>query len=142
MLEFPFDSTRAIAALALNGVLDGYPRVRFIVSHAGAALPVLADRLAGFAIMESPSAPVDVLGALQRLHYDVAGFVLPRALPALLNLVGTERLLYGSDYPFTADWVVRGLADALAGTDVLTEGQLHSLTSGGAEELFPRWGRR
>lgn len=142
MLEFPFDSTRAIAALVLNGVLDRYPRVRFIVSHAGAALPVLADRIAGFAVMESPSAPVDVIGALQRLHYDVAGFVLPRALPALLNLVGSERLLYGSDYPFTADWVVFGLAGAIAGTDVLSEEQRNSMTSGRAEELFPRWRRR
>jgi len=142
MLEFLFDSTRAIAALALNGVLDRYPRVRFIVSHAGAALPVLADRIAGFAIMKSPSAPVDVIGALQRLHYDVAGFVLPRALPALLNLVGAERLLYGSDYPFTAGWMVEGLAGALAGTDVLTEDQRHLLTSGRGEELFPRWARR
>ncbi|TXI49399.1 MAG: amidohydrolase [Mycolicibacter arupensis] len=138
MIEFPFDSTRAVAALALNGVLDRYPRVRFIVSHAGAALPVLADRLAGFAILESPSAPVDVLAALQRLHYDVAGFVLPRALPALLNLVAPERLLYGSDYPFTADWLVHGLAAALAGTEVLTEAQRQSMTRGQAEGLFPR----
>ncbi|MCV7419997.1 amidohydrolase [Mycobacterium yunnanensis] len=138
MLEFLFESTRAVAALILNGVLDRYPRVRFIVSHAGAALPVVADRIAGFAVMESPSAPVDVLGALQRLHYDVAGFALPRALPALLNLVGAERLLYGSDYPFTADWVVEGLAGALRGTDVLTDGQRDSLTNRRADELFPR----
>jgi predicted TIM-barrel fold metal-dependent hydrolase len=102
---------------------------------------VLADRIAGFAALESPSAPVDVIAALQRLHYDVAGFVLPRALPALLNLVGTERLLYGSDYPFTADWVVLGLASAMAGTDVLSAEQRNSMTSGRAEELFPRWRR-
>jgi predicted TIM-barrel fold metal-dependent hydrolase len=138
MVEFLFDSTRAVAALILDGVLGRYPDIRFIVAHAGAALPVLADRLAGFAILEDPADPVDVIGALRRLRYDVAGFALPRALPALLNLVAPEQLLYGSDYPFTADWVVQGLAAALATTDVLSADQREHLSHRGAGDLFPR----
>jgi 6-methylsalicylate decarboxylase len=127
-----------LTSLALNGVLDRHPAIRFIVAHSGAALPVLADRIAAFAIMESPQQPVDVLGALRRLHYDVAGFALPRALPALLSLVDTDRLLYGSDYPFTPDWAVHGLADALARTEVLSDDDRGLLSRGNAEALFPR----
>lgn len=138
MIEFMFDSTRAVAALVLNGVLDRYPNIRFIASHAGAALPVLADRIAGFAIAERPADPVDVITALGRLRYDVAGFSLPRALPALLSLVGPEQLLYGSDYPFTADWIVHGLATVLASSDILTDEQRTHLLRHHARELFPR----
>lgn len=138
MIEFLFDTTRALTSLALNGVFDRYPAVRFIVAHSGAALPVLADRIAAFVLMENPQQPVDVLGALGRLHYDVAGFALPRALPALLNLVDTDRLLYGSDYPFTPDWVVHGLAEALASTDVLTDDDRLLLSRRNAAALFPR----
>ncbi|MFJ6695348.1 amidohydrolase family protein [Streptomyces sp. NPDC091272] len=138
MVEFLFDTTRTIAQLALNGVLDRHPGLRLIVPHAGAALPVLADRIACFAVMDNPEAPVDVLAALRRLHYDVAGFTLPRALPALLSLVPPEQLLYGSDYPFTPDWVAEGLARDLATTDALTQEQLRAVVSGNAALLFPR----
>ena len=138
MIEFLFDTTRALTSLALNGVLDRHPAVRFIVAHSGAALPVLADRIAAFAFTENPQQPINVLGALRRLYYDVAGFALPRALPALLSLVDTDRLLYGSDYPFTPDWVASGLAEALAGTDVLTDDDRVLLSRGNAASLFPR----
>lgn len=138
MIEFLFDTTRALTSLALNGVLDRHPAVRFIVAHSGAALPVLADRIAAFAFTENPQQPINVLGALRRLYYNVAGFALPRALPALLSLVDTDRLLYGSDYPFTPDWVVSGLAEALAGTDVLTDDDGVLLSRGNAASLFPR----
>jgi 6-methylsalicylate decarboxylase len=142
MLEFLFDTTRAVTNLVLNGVLDRHPDIRFIVAHAGAALPVLADRVAGFAIAENPDAPVDVLAALRRLYYDVAGFALPRALPALLELVDGRRLLYGSDFPFTAEWIVQGLATQLAAAGHLTDDLRSGLQRTNARDLFPRLAQR
>lgn len=139
MLEFLFDTTRAVAALVLNDVPGRFPGIRFIVSHSGAALPVLADRIAAFALIDSPEHPVDVVGALRRLHYDVAGFAFPRAVPALLGLVAPEQLLYGSDYPFTPDWAVHGLATALAASTDLTDRQREQVTHLNATELLPRF---
>ncbi len=49
--------------------------------------------------MQADGPPVDVLADLATLHFDLAGFTLPRALPALLNLTDTRHLLYGSDFP-------------------------------------------
>ncbi|MER7834343.1 amidohydrolase family protein [Streptomyces sp. NPDC096040] len=137
MLEFPFETTRAVANLVLNGVLDRYPAIRFVVPHAGAALPVLADRIGAFAVA-TQDPPVDVLGALRGLYYDVAGLPLPRQLPALLTLTDADHILYGSDYPYTPDWALHGLAQALAGSDVLTRDQRESVWRGSAEGLFPR----
>jgi 6-methylsalicylate decarboxylase len=74
MLEFLLDTTRAVADLVLRGRLERHPRIELIVPHAGAALPVLADRIAGLAGMFSVGGrdpgEIDVIGTLQRLHYE------------------------------------------------------------------------
>ncbi|WP_308800433.1 amidohydrolase family protein [Streptomyces sp. NEAU-H3] len=112
MLEFPFETARAVAGLVLGGALDRHPGIRFVVPPAGGALPVLADRIAAFALASGND--VDVYGHLRRLYYDLAGFPLPRQLPALLTLTDEEHVLYGSDFPFTPGWVVEGMAATLA----------------------------
>jgi predicted TIM-barrel fold metal-dependent hydrolase len=142
MVEFLFDTTRAVVNLALNGVLDRYPAIRWVVPHAGAALPVLADRVSRLAPLISPppdgeDAP-DVLGSLARLYYDLAGVPLPRALPALLNLVPAGQLVYGSDYPFTPAPTVAALAGAIAATDVLDEVTRAGALRDNAAALLPR----
>jgi len=139
MLEFLLDTTRAIANLVLTGTLDRYDGIRLIVPHAGAALPVLADRLAGFAALfgasgQEPGA-VDVLAVLQRLHYEVgAGFPFPRHVEALLNLVDTGRLLFGTDWPFGGLPGIEANVAALEAHPRLDDAELRA----NAEELFPR----
>lgn len=140
ILEFLLDTTRAVVDLALSGALDRYPAIRWVVPHAGAALPVLADRVDRIAPMVSPpdTPTTDVIGALGRLHYDLAGVPLPRALPALLALVGPDRLVYGSDYPFTSAAAVRALAQELATTPVLDDAARRAAFSENAARLLPR----
>jgi predicted TIM-barrel fold metal-dependent hydrolase len=61
-----------------------------------------------------------------------------RALPALLNLVSPDRLLHGSDYPFTSAPVATALAVKLAATDTLDFTEKRQVFSGDAAQLFPR----
>lgn len=142
-VEFLFDTTRAVVNLALSGALDRFPNIRWVVPHSGAALSVLADRVDRFHQMLHPAGDpdVDVLAVLRRLHYDLAGVPVPRSLAALLELVGPDRLVYGSDYPFTPAPTVRALADAIATTPLLAGGSLAAATRGNAESLFPRFSR-
>jgi predicted TIM-barrel fold metal-dependent hydrolase len=142
MVEFLFDTTRAVVNLSLNGVLTRYPAIRWVVPHTGAALPVMADRVARIAPLTSPpsdgQAPPDVLGDLARLYYDLAGVPLPRALPALLNLVPASQVVYGSDYPFTPAPMVAALAEAIAGTDALDAATRSGALRDNAAALLPR----
>ncbi|WP_320778792.1 amidohydrolase family protein [Streptomyces sp. CRN 30] len=106
MVEFIFDTARTVTDLLMAGTLDRYRNLTVIVPHCGGALPVLADRIDGFMKMFMPAAAPGTVapGAvdqLRRLYYDLAGPALPRQLPALLNLVGPDRLLYGSDHCWT-----------------------------------------
>ncbi len=49
MIEFFFETTRAVMNLILSGTLRRFPNVRFVIPHAGATLPVLIERIAQLA---------------------------------------------------------------------------------------------
>jgi predicted TIM-barrel fold metal-dependent hydrolase len=77
--------------------------IRYIFSHGGGALPMLAARIAGIAKNRkdlSARVPNGVMGELQKLYYDIAG--INHAIPfnAIRELVGPSQLLFGTDYPF------------------------------------------
>jgi predicted TIM-barrel fold metal-dependent hydrolase len=119
MIEFLFDTTRAIVDLILSGTLARLPDLHLIVPHGGAVLPLLADRVEAFASLLAPG--VDVLGALGRLDYDLAGYPIPRQLDALLTVTTREHLHYGSDWPFTPEPVVAAAAERIAAIEGLHE---------------------
>jgi 6-methylsalicylate decarboxylase len=114
MLEFFFDTTRAVVNLILSGTVAEHPRIEFLIPHAGATLPMVADRVNVFSQLLAVDPAVDVLRDLGRLHFDLAGFPLPRQLDALLTLTSLDHLHYGSDYPFTPEFAAAMAADRLA----------------------------
>ncbi|HTY31766.1 amidohydrolase family protein [Mycobacterium sp.] len=103
MIEFIFDTARTITDLLFAGTFERHPRVQVIVPHCGGALPVIADRVNGFMKLAGhvDDGATDAITLLRRLYYDTAGTAFPRQIPALLSLVEGDRLLYGSDYPWT-----------------------------------------
>jgi predicted TIM-barrel fold metal-dependent hydrolase len=122
MIDFMFETTRAVTHLVFSGTLDRYPRIQFIVPHAGAAVPVLSDRIAGMIpALGLPNAPTadHVSGLLRRLHYDLAGYAVPKMLPSLLAVADPSRILYGSDWPFTPEPVVARLSSLIDSTPIL-----------------------
>ena len=140
LIEFIFDTTRTAANLILTGTLERHQDLRLIVPHSGSALPSLADRLEGFAkiFARKPFEKIDVYAALARLYYDLAGTPLPHGLPGLLALVPAERLLYGSDTPFTPPNSIHAAAQALAETELLDEDQKRGMFTDNAQPLFGR----
>jgi predicted TIM-barrel fold metal-dependent hydrolase len=113
MLEFLFDTTRAVVNMVLNGTIARHPNLRLIIPHAGATLPVIADRVALFSFALGVDPSVDVLRDLAALHFDLSGTPLPRQLPALLQMTSADHLHFGSDYPYTPDFVAQIAADQL-----------------------------
>jgi predicted TIM-barrel fold metal-dependent hydrolase len=136
MVEFFFDTTRAVIDLVLTGTVAKHPGIEFIVPHAGATLAMVADRVSAFARLLAVDPAVDVLRDLGRLHFDLAGFPVPRQLDALLTLTTLEHLHYGSDYPFTPELVVAMAGERLAEVGE-PPGALLGALRANTERLFP-----
>ena len=97
----PFDTTVAAASLIFGGVLDRHPDLTVILLHGGGYLPYAAGRLthgrqARYVAPRLRHEPADYLG---RFYYDTIVYD-PRVLTALAALVGPDRIVLGTDYPF------------------------------------------
>lgn len=102
-IEYPFDTTRAIASLLINGTLTKNPNIRWIFSHGGGATPMLAGRMAetvGRVANAREVMPAGVLAELRKLYYDTASAASPPSMAALRAMAPANHILFGSDYPF------------------------------------------
>ena len=122
--------------LVLNGIVARHPGIDFLIPHAGATLPLVADRVHLFSQLLDVDPAVDVLRDLGRLHFDLAGFPVPRQLDALLTLTTVEHLHYGSDHPFTPEPVAAMAAERLASVGD-PPGSLPATLRANTERLFP-----
>jgi len=142
LIEFVFDTTRAVTHLVLSGTLDRCPGLRPIVPHAGGTIPFLVDRISLLAARFVPGtatrAPAGVEAYLRRLYYELAISTNPHAVASLLQLVGPERLLYGSDWPALDEADVRDLIQVLDGNPLLQPADRARVEWQNALELFPR----
>lgn len=144
MMEFMFDETRAIANLLLSGTVAKYPRITFIMSHCGCALPSILDRVGAFGALttgqENQSAEFRRL-LRERFVFDLAGFPFPNQIHGLLRMLGDggeKRLVYGTDYPFTPEKIVVGLAKQMKEgcEDLFTADQQNDIYVNNAERLL------
>lgn len=139
LLDFSFETTRTVVDLVLNRTLQRCPQVRVVVPHGGSALPLLVDRIervAGILARAAGNEPVDVRSSLTRMWYDVAGCTPDGSLPALASIVSDDRLLYGSDFPFTPADRVAELSRMLATTPLLSSEQRERLYRDNALSLL------
>jgi aminocarboxymuconate-semialdehyde decarboxylase len=93
----PFETTVAAAHMVLAGALDDHPRLQIVLAHGGGAILALRGRLAHEQTFHPPGR--DVRAALRRFLYDTVVHDAD-VLRALVDFVGAERVLLGSDYPF------------------------------------------
>jgi aminocarboxymuconate-semialdehyde decarboxylase len=98
----PFETTMAGAALIFGGVIERYPDIAFCLCHGGGFVPYQAGRFVhAWQVRAEPKARLrgSPEESLARLYYDTIVHA-PRALEFLIDSVGAEHVLLGSDYPF------------------------------------------
>jgi aminocarboxymuconate-semialdehyde decarboxylase len=112
---FPTDTGLTIASLIASGTLQACPHLRMAFSHGGGSFPFILPRIEnawsgawneGDALL--PGAPPGELRQAlpespstyaRHLYYDTLLFDR-RAIRYLFEMMGRDRLLFGSDYPF------------------------------------------
>ena len=103
LIEFPVDTARTISSLLWAGVFSEFPTIRFIFSHGGGVLPMVAERVIamGFVNRElGARVPEGAAAALSKLYVDTASVANPAAMAALQQWLPTEQILYGTDFPW------------------------------------------
>jgi len=101
LVGFIFDTTIAVERLVFSGMLDMFPRIKFILPHVGGAAPYLTGRWTiGWEAYEECRrfAPQPPISYLRRMYYDVVSLHQP-TIRCAYDTVGPGKLLLGSDYP-------------------------------------------
>jgi predicted TIM-barrel fold metal-dependent hydrolase len=137
VIEVPHDTTRAVVSLLLNGALANYRDIQWLFSHAGGTVPMLAGRMDYFFKFRKDAAQIAPQGyeaEFRRLHYDTANATHPSSMAALLNLIPSSQVVFGSDYPYVPiDTQARALRSQGLAADVVA-----AIESGNARRLLPR----
>lgn len=137
VIEVPHDTTRAVASLLLSGTLARNRDIKWLFSHAGGTVPMLAGRMDYFFKFRPDAksiAPDGYEAEFQRLYYDTANATHPASMAALLKLIPESQVVFGTDYPYvpinTQAAAIRRLG--------LTEAATQAIESGNAMNLVPR----
>lgn len=97
----PTETALAGARLLFSGILNRFPELAVVLAHGGGALAHLIGRLQhGFQtrpeFLDGAASPRE---GLRKLYYDTVVFD-QMALRHLAEIVGDDRMVLGSDYPF------------------------------------------
>ena len=110
MYEYPVETTRAVVNMLARNVLVRYPNLKVVVPHCGSFLPLTLPRMKSILpamVKQGYMQPIDWNGNLSRLYFDLAGNPTPEVLHSLLTITSPDHILYGSDYPYLPDAVLK-----------------------------------
>jgi predicted TIM-barrel fold metal-dependent hydrolase len=136
VIEVPHDTSRCVTSLLLSGSFARWREIRWLFSHAGGTIPMMAGRIDAF-YGKRPNlkefAPEGIMGELRRLNYDTANATSAPTMAALTKLVPASQITYGTDYPYFALDQFKDLDEV-----GLSAAELESICSGNATRLIPR----
>lgn len=131
----PFETTMAGTSLVFGGVLERFPNMIVCLCHAGGFVPYQAGRFR-HAWNVRPEAKVRLKetaeASLRRLYFDTITHA-PHVLKFLVESVGADRVLLGSDYPFDM-----GNVDCVARVEAagLSQGDCAQVLGGRVKDLL------
>lgn len=123
-----FDDTIALARIMMSGILDEYPTLKLVCPHLGGTLPFILGRLE-HQVKVLNRGPKNLKKSpreyLKQVYLDIVS-PLPEAIRMVHELLGPERMIFGSDHPWVDPKVIlNALRDAKLGSDaerrILTE---------------------
>jgi aminocarboxymuconate-semialdehyde decarboxylase len=99
---FPLDTTMMVAHLMYSGALDELKDLKILLPHGGGYVPYQIGRfIHGFNVRPEPKMKTQTSPAelLRRFYFDTLTHD-PQAARHLINMVGADRVVIGSDHPF------------------------------------------
>ncbi len=133
----PLETMVAATRMIFSGLFEELPDLKLVLLHGGGYLPFYAAR-ADHTWEVRPETRVHIPDQppshyVKRLYYDTMVFQ-PMYLRHLIDVVGVERVMVGTDFPFDmAETDPLGLVDKVDG---LTDGDRQAIKGGNAMAVF------
>jgi len=141
LVDFVADTSRAIAHLHYSNTFARTPNVKYIISHAGGTIPYLASRFAivdEMGVIDGAAERGTAADTFRRLYWDTALSWHDPVLQLLRSVVGMDRVLYGSDFPYLRHDLAIGSREHLSRTEALSDAERAAVLGGTAMTLLPR----
>ncbi|KAM9305158.1 2-amino-3-carboxymuconate-6-semialdehyde decarboxylase [Gastrophryne carolinensis] len=103
LVGMPAETTTAICSMIMGGIFEKFPKLKVCFAHGGGAFPFTVGRINhGFNVrpdlcaVDNKNSPQKYLGSFytDSLVHD------PQALKLLIDIIGKDKVMLGTDYPF------------------------------------------
>jgi 6-methylsalicylate decarboxylase len=141
MMEYLFDTTRAVVNLIFSGAIARFPRVQFILPHAGGLVPYFAWRLSVSPMIDKRLPQLSreqVFEGLAHFWYDNALAPGEQTFGALDRVARPERIVFGTDYPFANPRVIAEAVKTYE-SGFLPNARRAAIDRSNALALFPKY---
>lgn len=133
-IGFMSETTLCFERMIWSGFLDEFPKLNLIACHGGGYIPYLIGRFdimweRGNGLNSPIKSPPSTY--LKRIYFDSVVYK-QSALEFLVQEVGVNNVMYGSDYPF----IIGDMKGVLSRVDALPAAQRDAIRSGNALRLF------
>lgn len=101
LVGFLMDTTLAAGKIVFSGIVERFPRITWVLTHMGGAIPYLAERMdRGYEAFAECRANIARKPSeyLKRFYYDTVNFD-NAAQRLAIEFAGVDRIVAGSDYP-------------------------------------------
>jgi aminocarboxymuconate-semialdehyde decarboxylase len=144
LIDYPADTTRAIAQLHYSNTFARTPDVKYIVSHAGGTVPYLAGRFGiidEMDVIPDAGSRASAAETFRRLYWDTALSWRDPVLRMLREVVGIDHVVFGSDYPYLRRDLAVSCREQIEHSQELTDAERTAVLGGTATTLIPRLAR-
>jgi 4-oxalmesaconate hydratase len=137
-LHFIQEETLTVAGLLQSRVLTDFPDLKLIISHGGGAVPYQRGRFQPGALRQGTT----FREQLRKLYYDTCLYTAD-SIELLVNAVGADRCLFGSEKPGTGSskdpetgrWI-DDIHLLIEDIESFSDEDKHALFEGNARQLF------
>jgi predicted TIM-barrel fold metal-dependent hydrolase len=141
MMEYLFDTTRAAVNLIFSRAIARFPRIRFILPHAGGLVPYFAWRLSVSPMIDRRLPQLtreQVLSGLGHFWYDNALAPGEQTFGSLDRVARPDRILFGTDFPFANAAVIDEMVRTYE-SGFLSDARRAAIDRLNALALFPKF---
>jgi aminocarboxymuconate-semialdehyde decarboxylase len=100
--RLPFETATTAAKFIITGTLDKVPKLEIVLPHSGGAFPYVAGRVDDGLVAAQFKLQRPFREYIRRFHYDTLTYY-PETLRFLIDLVGSDRVVIGTDNFATRD---------------------------------------